>query len=221
MPASWMQRATSSGARSILTPSARSTSAAPDLRGQRAVAVLGDRHAGARDDERGAGRDVEGAGGVAAGADHVDRRRRAPSRRSILARMVVTAPVISSTVSPRTRSAISRPPICEGVASPDIMRSKAPAASSRVSVAPVATLAMSALKSSAMVMSQVVCNARARALASPAVRVVRSTRRRGRENSSASDGRARTRCFRDEIARHAPAASCARAPSPDRRRFRR
>ena len=40
---------------------------------------------------------------------------------SILARIAVTAPVISSTVSPRTRSAISRPPIWEGVASPDII----------------------------------------------------------------------------------------------------
>src|SRR5262249_24301222 len=69
---------------------------------------------------------------------------------SILERMVVTAPVISSTVSPRTRNAISKPPICEGVASPDIIRSKAPAASSRVRLAPVATLGMSALKSSAM-----------------------------------------------------------------------
>ena len=68
--------------------------------------------------------------------------------RSIFSRMTVTAPVISSTVSPRTRSAISRPPICEGVASPDIMRSKPCAASSRVSAAPVATLAISALKSS-------------------------------------------------------------------------
>src|SRR5215831_6347206 len=62
--------------------------------------------------------------------------------------MVVTAPVISSTVSPRTRSAIRRPPIWEGVASPDIMTSKALAASSRVSAAPVATLPMSALNSS-------------------------------------------------------------------------
>src|SRR5947208_4863841 len=69
---------------------------------------------------------------------------------SILARIVVTAPVISSTVSPRTRKAINSPPICEGVASPDIIRSKALAASSRVRRAPVATLAMSALKSSAM-----------------------------------------------------------------------
>src|SRR5262249_53554446 len=43
---------------------------------------------------------------------------------------------------------ISRPPICEGVASPDIMTSKALAASSRVSRAPLATFAMSALNSS-------------------------------------------------------------------------
>src|SRR2546423_525854 len=68
--------------------------------------------------------------------------------RSIFSRMAVTAPVISSTVSPRTRSAINRPPICEGVASPDIMRSKPRAASSRESDAPVAALAMRALKSS-------------------------------------------------------------------------
>ena len=67
------------------------------------------------------------------------------STRSILPRMAVTAPVISSTVSPRTRNAINSAPICEGVASPDIICSKALAASSRVSVAPVATLPMSAL----------------------------------------------------------------------------
>src|SRR5260370_28643001 len=68
--------------------------------------------------------------------------------RSIFSRIAVTAPVISSTVSPRTRSAINRPPICEGVAAPDIMRSKPCAASSRVSGAPVADLAINALKSS-------------------------------------------------------------------------
>ncbi len=66
----------------------------------------------------------------------------------ILARMVLAAPVISSTVSPRTRIAISMAPICDGVASPDIMRSKACDASSRVSALPAATLAMKALKSS-------------------------------------------------------------------------
>src|SRR5262249_49735917 len=34
--------------------------------------------------------------------------------RSIFSRIAVTAPVISSTVSPRTRNAINRAPICEG-----------------------------------------------------------------------------------------------------------
>jgi hypothetical protein len=42
------------------------------FRRQRAIAVLGDRHAGAGDDQRGAGRNVERARSVAAGADHVD-----------------------------------------------------------------------------------------------------------------------------------------------------
>jgi hypothetical protein len=70
------------------------------------------------------------------------------STASIFERIVLTAPVISSTVSPRTRSAINNPPICEGVASPDIMRSKACADSSSVSAAPLATLAISALNSS-------------------------------------------------------------------------
>ena len=68
--------------------------------------------------------------------------------RSILARIADTAPVISSTVSPRTRSAIKSPPICEGVASPDIMASKAEAASSRDSVAPVATFPIIDFRSS-------------------------------------------------------------------------
>ena len=68
--------------------------------------------------------------------------------RSILLRMAATAPVISSTVSPRTRSAINRPPICDGVASPDIMLSNAAAASSRDSVAPVATFPMIDFRSS-------------------------------------------------------------------------
>lgn len=56
--------------------------------------------------------------------------------------MAEAAPVTSSTVSPRTRMPISNPPIWEDVAWPDIMISKAAAVSSRVSVAPVATLLM-------------------------------------------------------------------------------
>src|SRR5260221_6306631 len=62
--------------------------------------------------------------------------------------MVATAPVISSTVSPRMRSPIKKPPICAGVASPDIILSKACAASSRESCAAVAILPRSARKRS-------------------------------------------------------------------------
>src|SRR5512138_1265885 len=58
----------------------------------------------------------------------------------ILARITVAAPVISSTVSPRTLSAMRKPPICAGVALPDIMMSKACSASARDRVAPPATL---------------------------------------------------------------------------------
>src|SRR5438309_4857330 len=62
--------------------------------------------------------------------------------------MAVTAPVISSTVSPRTRNAIRKPPIWAGVTSPDSIVSKASSASARVSVEPVATLAMRGLNAS-------------------------------------------------------------------------
>src|ERR1700730_9377611 len=80
--------------------------------------------------------------------------------RSILARIAETAPVISSTVSPRTRSAINSPLICEGVASPDIMLSKADAASSRDKVAPVATFPMIDLRSSIANFRKLVIGAR-------------------------------------------------------------
>jgi hypothetical protein len=111
-------------------------------RGERAVAVLGDGHAGARHDEGGAGGDVVGARRVAAGADDVDGVVGGASTGSILARMVATAPEISSTVSPRTRSAIRKPPIWVGVASPDIIRSKAARASSKERGLPLPALAM-------------------------------------------------------------------------------
>ena len=67
---------------STLTPSAASTSAPPVRDGQRAVAVLGHRHAAAGHDEGHGGGDVQRAGGVAAGAADVDRVRRAPRPRS-------------------------------------------------------------------------------------------------------------------------------------------
>jgi hypothetical protein len=63
------------------------------------------------------------------------------------ARIAPTAPTISSTVSPRTRSAIRKPPICDGVAAPDMMISKAARASSRLSASRAATLATNGFKS--------------------------------------------------------------------------
>src|SRR6186713_1614864 len=152
MPASAKQRPTCSGVRSILTPREASTSAAPEREDNARLPCL--------------------ATGIPAPATmkaaHVDTLTEPePSppvpttstasagalTRSILLRIADTAPVISSTVSPRTRSAINSPPICEGVASPDIMLSKAEAASSRDSVAPVATFPMIDLRSSIALLS--------------------------------------------------------------------
>src|SRR5690348_7710041 len=65
---------------------------------------------------------------------------------SAFARMARAAPVISSTVSPRTRSAIRKPPICEGVAFPDSIASKASADSASPRRWPCAAFAIRTLK---------------------------------------------------------------------------
>src|SRR5262245_40814023 len=147
MPAPRMQRPTPSGSRSMLTPSAASTSAAPEREesarlpclatGTPAPATMKAAQVEMLNEPE-ASPPVPTMSTASAGA----------STRSILSRMAVTAPVISSTVSPRTRKAISRPPICEGVASPDIMVSNPRAASSRVSAVPVAALAITPLSAS-------------------------------------------------------------------------
>jgi hypothetical protein len=62
-------------------------------------------------------------------------------------RMMRAAPAISSTDSPRTRSAIRKAPICEGVASPLMMMSNARSASPSPRLLPCATRASSDLKS--------------------------------------------------------------------------
>ena len=77
--------AIASGPSSILTPSAVSTSAAPDCDDSAAIAVLGDRHAAAGHDEGRGGRDIARAGGVAAGADDVDRAFRRVHRQHLAA----------------------------------------------------------------------------------------------------------------------------------------
>ena len=64
-----------------------------------------------------------------------------------LARMIRAAPAISSTVSPRTRNAIRKPPICDGVASPLMMMSNAASASLSLRLRPCATSASSDLRS--------------------------------------------------------------------------
>src|SRR5271154_1830151 len=146
MPASLMQRPICSGLRSILTPSAASTSAAPERDDKARLPCL-------------ATGTPAPATISAAQVEMLNEPEASPPvpttsmasggawTRSILARMAVTAPVISSTVSPRTRKPINSAPICDGVASPAIICSKAAAASSRLSAAPVATLAMSPLNS--------------------------------------------------------------------------
>src|SRR5205085_5907009 len=147
MPASLTQRPMASGERSILTPSEPSTSAAPERDDRARLPCF-------------ATGTPEPATMKAAQVETLTEPEPSPpvpttsmasagaATRSILPRIAATAPVISSTVSPRTRSAISRPPICDGVASPDIIASKADAASSRDSVAPVATFPIIDFRSS-------------------------------------------------------------------------
>src|SRR6516162_6673968 len=64
-----------------------------------------------------------------------------------LARMVRAAPAISSTVSPRTRSAIRRAPTCEAVALPLMMMSNAASAWASLRLRPAATCASRGLRS--------------------------------------------------------------------------
>src|ERR1700737_4547655 len=147
MPASVTQRPTCSGARSILTPSDASTSAAPErddsarlpclATGTPAPATMKEAQVETLTEPE-PSPPVPTTSTALGGA----------LTRSILPRIADTAPVSSSTVSPRTRSAISNPPICEGVASPDIMLSQADAASSRDSGGPVATFPMIDFRSS-------------------------------------------------------------------------
>src|SRR4029077_10555025 len=147
MPASCTQRPTRSGVRSILTPSEANTSAAPErddsarlpclATGTPTPATMKEAQVETLTEPE-PSPPVPTTSTASGGA----------VTRSILLRIAATAPVISSTVSPRTRSAISRPPICEGVASPDITASNAEAASSRDSVAPVATFPMIDFRSS-------------------------------------------------------------------------
>src|SRR3984885_8447644 len=150
MPASWMQWPIWSGVRSILTPKAANTSAAPErdesarlpclATGTPAPATMSAAQVEMLNEPE-ASPPVPTTSMASGGA----------LTRSILARIADTAPVISSPVSPPTRSAIKSAPICDGVASPAIICSKAVAASSRPSAAPVATFPIKALNSTVTV----------------------------------------------------------------------
>src|SRR6202035_4682725 len=154
MPASRMQWPICSGLRSIFTPKAASTSAAPErdesarlpclATGTPAPATISAAQVEMLNEPE-ASPPVPTTSMASGGA----------CTRTILARIAVTAPVISSTVSPRTRNPMSSAPICDGVASPDIICSKAPAASSRLSVAPVATLPIRPLNCAVTVSSSI------------------------------------------------------------------
>src|SRR5579883_3266785 len=147
IPASRMHRSTASGGMPTLTPSTPSVSAAPDRDDKARLPCLA---TGA----------PQAATIRAASVETLYDPELSPpvpttsiasagaSTRSILARIASTAPVISSTLSPRVRKAMRKPPICAGVTSPESMASKAETASARVSAAPVATLAISGLKAS-------------------------------------------------------------------------
>src|ERR1700759_4344886 len=147
IPVSLIQRPICSGLRSILTPSEARTSAAPErddsarlpclAPGMPVPATMNDAQVETLTEPE-PSPPVPTISIASGGA----------FTRSILERIAETAPVISSTVSPRTRNAIRSAPICEGVASPDIRLSKAETASSRDSVVPVATLPMIDLRSS-------------------------------------------------------------------------
>ena len=147
IPASLRQRSTPSGGSPILTPSAASVSAAPEREDAARLPCL-------------ATVTPQAAVMIAASVETLSEPEPSPPvptmsiasggafTATILARIAATAPVISSTVSPRTLSAMRNPPICEGVTSPDSIESNALSASLRVSVAPAATLAIRGLKDS-------------------------------------------------------------------------
>ena len=130
----------------MLTPSAVSTSAEPDFEERARLPCLATGTPQPATTSAAAVEMLKRARAVAAGAE-VSIAPGGASIGSALARMVRAAPVISSTVSPRTRSAIRKPPICDGVALPDMIMSNAASASFSLRLLPCATRASSDLRS--------------------------------------------------------------------------
>ncbi len=95
----------------------------PRFRRKRPVAMLGHFQSGARRHEGGTGRNIVGARGIAAGADDVDGVGGRVDPQHLLAHDFDSTGDLVHGFAPHP-SAISRPPICDGVASPDIMMRK-------------------------------------------------------------------------------------------------
>ena len=91
--------------------------------GHAAVAVLGHRHAGRGDDQRGGRADVEQLAAAAAGAAGVEQPRRGGCEwASCGPAWPRAAPATSSAVSPLAASAVRNSPICPSSHAPDMMR---------------------------------------------------------------------------------------------------
>ena len=124
-----MQRATDGGRQGDLDPERFEHVSRAGTRGRRPPTVLADRHPGAGHDEGGDGRDVDGAGPVAAGAAGVDQpagRSSGTGTVSATSSMAPNMPVSSSDVSPLHRSPKMNAAICDGLAAPSrISRSAA------------------------------------------------------------------------------------------------
>ena len=113
-PSLSIESAIRSGVRSSSKPSASSTSALPDCRRDRPVAVLRDARARSGCDERCRSRDVERLAAVAARPRGVDEVVALRAHRDHVRAHRLGAPAISSAVSPFSRSATRKPPICAG-----------------------------------------------------------------------------------------------------------
>src|SRR5437868_5365969 len=146
MPTSHRQRCTISISQSILTPSAAKTSAAPDFDEKARLPCFA---TGTPQPATTSALAVEmlNVPELSPPVPTVSIVPGGASIASALARMMRAAPVISSTLSPRTRSAIKKAPICDGVALPLMMISKAASASLSLRRRPAATAASSGLRS--------------------------------------------------------------------------
>ena len=131
MPAPSTQRATPSGARSIFTPSFSSTSAEPQSDEAARLPCLATRAPHAAD-TMAARVEMLKVARPSPPVPHVSSSAPSTWIGVAMARAERAKPVSSSTVSPFIRSATTNPAICDGVASPRMMTSKAAAASSSV-----------------------------------------------------------------------------------------